>query len=142
MHHNAMVASIGFINGTRIMNNVVNSLAPSIFADSSRAGGIAIKLLRMSSMEKQGIVPVRIKAQSVLINFKLTNKRYVGIMPPEKNMVNTKIPVQNERCGNVFFERGKAVIVHKNKLTTVPNSTRITELTAPVLIYLYASMDA
>ncbi|GHT97101.1 hypothetical protein FACS1894142_0820 [Spirochaetia bacterium] len=95
-----------------------------------------MKLLRIKSTLKVGIIPVRTYAQIEFISVRFTKRMYVGIRPPEKNMVNTKKPVQKVRWGSVFFDSGYAVITQKIKFADTPRITRSTELTAPVLIYL------
>ena len=58
-----MDASTGFESGSIIVRNVLNSLAPSIYAASSSSSGSSWKKFLMMIMLKGLMAPIRISAQ-------------------------------------------------------------------------------
>ena len=49
------------------------------------------------------MAPGKIRANTLFIRPRSRISRYSGTMPPEKNMVNTRMPVQNLRLGKYFL---------------------------------------
>ena len=88
-----MVARTGFDKGSIILINTVQSLAPSMPADSSNDVGISLKkltnIIKLKKLNKAG----KIYTQKLSSNFIDLKSKKVGINPPEKNMVMVPIVI-------------------------------------------------
>jgi hypothetical protein len=84
-----MTASVEAETGMNILKRMTKSLAPSIFADSSRLAGTCWKLVLMTIRFQVPIKTGSMTAQRVLYNPRFLTRRKLGIRPPEKYMVNT-----------------------------------------------------
>ncbi|MNV94074.1 hypothetical protein D3C71_1888340 [compost metagenome] len=101
-----MVAIEDIDKGTYIENKMRVFEAPSILADSSKASGIPIKKLRIK-IRLKGATSVGIIMDQIVFVMPIPfTTRYVGMIPPLKNIVSTYKNKMNRRPGNPCLDNG------------------------------------
>src|SRR5690554_1231086 len=104
----ATLARTGMDNGNTIFVKILNSPAPSIFADSNTAGGIELwKNVRMTKIQnpetRKGIIKANMLSRKPRT---FTYTRYHGIKPPLNNRVKIAKNEKNLLCGKSGLEIG------------------------------------
>ncbi|MNL63328.1 hypothetical protein D3C87_1874570 [compost metagenome] len=80
---------VGKASGKMILNSMMKSFAPSIWADSTRLSGIPWNAVLRIIRFQVAIAPGMIKAHNESIKPRFLTNKKLGISPPPKNMVNT-----------------------------------------------------
>ena len=114
---------VALAQGTMMRKRMVKSPAPSRRADSSRLCGMARKEVRITIMFQVLITPGRMTAIRVLYNPTPLTTRNLGIMPPEKYMVNTTSSVNSFLNISLGRDSVYAPRQEKKMLSTVPTTT-------------------
>ena len=88
-------------------------------ASCKEAGMLLLKYVRVMITLDTDSEPGMITDQAVFSMFRLLTSKYVGIMPPEKNMVNSIILEKNLPAINPGCESGKAAHIVRNRLRQI-----------------------
>ena len=78
-------------------------------------------MIRAKPVIRQG----RIYTRKLFVSPRLFTSRYLGIMPPEKYMVNTTNIISPLLYGRLVFARGYAVSIVTSTPEAVPSTVRI-----------------